>query len=100
MVTVPVLTPVTMPVLPTVAMDVLLLLHTPPGAASESVIVPAIHTVVGPLMVPALAAGVTVSVEVVKQLPMVYVMVTLPAVMPLTVPDAESIVATAVLLLA
>ena len=69
MVAIPAPVPVTTPVLPTVAMAVLLLLHTPPGAPSIRLMVLPTHTLVGPLMVPALAARLTVTVEVAWQEP-------------------------------
>ena len=58
MVTAPADTPVTTPVELTVAMDVLLLLHVPPGVASASVVDDPMHTVLLPVM----AAGPAVTV--------------------------------------
>ena len=55
----PVDTPVTTPVPVTVAFA-LPALHTPPVAASVKLMVEPPHTVVGPLIVPALGAGLTV----------------------------------------
>jgi hypothetical protein len=63
---VPAVTPVTMPVLPTVASAVLVLLHTPPGAASVSVIDESAHTLPAPEMVPATGSGLTVIASVVR----------------------------------
>ena len=58
-------TPVTIPVpAPTVALVVLLLLQTPPGAASDNVIVEPAHTAEGPEIVPALTLAITVMVLV------------------------------------
>jgi len=54
--------PVTTPVLPTVATDVALLLQTPPGARSLSVVVAVAHTVKMPVMEPAIGNGLTVNV--------------------------------------
>ena len=59
MVTTPADTPVTIPVEePTVALAVLLLLHTPPADASLRVLVWAIHTDDGPLMGAAVVAPI------------------------------------------
>jgi hypothetical protein len=69
MVAIPPPVPVTIPVLLTVAIAVLLLLHVPPLVAFDNVIVLPRHTVDGPVMMPALAAGLTVSVAVAWQLP-------------------------------
>jgi hypothetical protein len=59
---VPVVIPLTMPeVDPTVATEVVLLVHVPPGVASVSVIVDPAQTLVGPPM----AAGVALTVTIV-----------------------------------
>lgn len=51
MVAAPVLMPVTMPLLPAVAIEVLLLVHVPPGVAELSHAVEPTHKVFGPAMV-------------------------------------------------
>lgn len=56
------MTPVTTPVLLTVATDVALLLHTPPGAGSLSAVVTVGHTVKVPVIEPAIGNGLTVNV--------------------------------------
>jgi hypothetical protein len=53
--------PVTTPVVLTVAIAVFVLLHTPPVVASASVVVAPGQTVVVPVMVPAVASGLTVN---------------------------------------
>lgn len=78
--------PVTIPVEPTVATDGVPLLHVPPAVASFNVVVKPTHT----LAVPVIASGVvfTVILYVVKQLvPKVYVIIAVPAVNPVTVPE-------------
>jgi hypothetical protein len=64
MMTVPGAIPDTIPVLPTVAIDVLLLLHTPPGAVLLSAIVAEVFTTEGPVIVPATGRAVTVTIVV------------------------------------
>jgi hypothetical protein len=62
-------TPVTTPlILPTVAL-VLLLLHTPPGTEAESVMRPETQTDVGPVIVPALDNGLTVTANEATDVP-------------------------------
>ena len=57
----PIATPVAIPVAdPTVTMEVLLLLHRPPGAASYTVILAPTHTAGVPDTVPANGSGLTV----------------------------------------
>ena len=59
----PASTPVTIPLdEPTVAIDVLLLVHTPPVAGSLNKLVPATHTRAVPVMLPGSALTVTVAV--------------------------------------
>jgi hypothetical protein len=61
MVEVPASTPVTMPVEePILATEVLLLVQIPPLTASVNVMVAVSQTLVAPLMLPALGAGLTV----------------------------------------
>jgi len=82
---------------PIVATPVLLLLHAPPDVAELSeLLLPAQM-----LVVPVMEAGVlfTVNVVVAIQLPMLYVIVAVPALAPVAVPVDEPIVATPVLLL-
>jgi len=99
MVTTPSVMPVTVPVEdPIVATPVLLLLHTPPLVELVNVVVKPTHT----LVVPPIAAGFGLTVKLVTAIQpvlSVYVIVTTPSVMPVTVPDVEPMVATAVLLL-
>lgn len=68
MVAVPGSTPVTTPVVPsTEAMPGALLLHTPPVTVLDSEMVRPVHTLVDPLMVPAVGAAFIVAILVVKQ---------------------------------
>ena len=77
-------TPLTTPVLaPTVATEVLLLLHVP-TPSSLSVAVPLTHKVSEPAI--ADGAGLTVTVSVLEQVAVVYVIVAVPAARPLTTP--------------
>ena len=71
----PVAMPVTVPVLFTVAMAALLVLQVPPLAASVSVVLVPVHTVVLPLMVPAVADGLTVMACVAVAVPQLLVTV-------------------------
>jgi hypothetical protein len=92
-------TPVTIPEIePTVATSVLLLVQVPPVDVVENVVVAVTQTV----FVPVTGAGVgfTVSVSVFSHdKPVVSVMIVVPAEMPVTTPETESIVATSGLLL-
>jgi hypothetical protein len=65
----PAVIPVTIPVLPTVAIEGLLLLHTPPVAVLESAIVLPTHRLDGPVMAPALAPMATATEAVAVILP-------------------------------
>lgn len=68
----PELTPDTIPVAePTVATDVLLLLHVPPLTALPSVELPPTHTLDVPVIVPADGALFTVTTAVAEQSPIV-----------------------------
>jgi hypothetical protein len=102
MVVLPADTPVTIPVLLTVAIAVLLLLQTPPGAPSVNVIVEATHTLVAPVIVPGTGNTLTekdkVAAAVPQELVTEYEMMTLPADTPDTTP-VPLIVATDMLLL-
>ena len=69
---VPGVTPVTTPVGDTVALPEVLL-HTPPGAASTRLIVAATQTTFGPVMVPALGRGFTVTTRVAAAVPQLLV---------------------------
>jgi hypothetical protein len=86
----------------TVALAVLLLLHVPPLTLSVSVIVAPSHTLEDPDIVPATGSGLTVIMVVVAAAPqpfvIVYEMVTVPALTPVTSP-AEFTEAMPVLLL-
>jgi hypothetical protein len=87
----PAATPVTMPVAPTVAIDVLWLLHVPPPVPVNVVVVPT-HVVATPPM--AAGSGLTVRIPVRRQPVLsVYVITELPAVMPVATPLVPSIVA-------
>ena len=89
MVSVPALTGVTIPPALMVAWA-LLLLHTPPADPSLSVIAEPTHTLAGPLMLPALGNGVTVTGWVAVAVPqlevMVYMIVSTPPLTPVTDP--------------
>jgi hypothetical protein len=62
MVAVPVPVPKTTPFASTIAIAALLVLHTPPAVPLVlKLIVELVHTLEGPLMVPALEAGLTVT---------------------------------------
>ena len=87
-------TPVTSPGLTTVATAVLLLVHVPPKTASLSTISEPSHTEDGPLI--SAGVGLTVTVVVAIQ-PKEYVIVAVPAPIPVTRPP--DMVATDVLLL-
>lgn len=83
----------------TIATVLLLLLQVPPLVALVSEILAPAHTAVGPVI--AAGAGLTVIAVVVKQpVPNVYVIVAVPANIPLTMPVPDPTLATAVLLLA
>ena len=99
-VTVPWLTPYTIPVVaPTVPIAVLLLLHTPdpPDAvASLNGIVKVVHTLPGPVIAPANGDTFTVTTVVVVADPQnalvsVYVIVVVPTLIPVTIPEVEPI---------
>ena len=99
MVATPAETPVTMPLAkPTVATAVLLLCHVPPVVASCSVAVEPAHTAAVPVIAETVA--LTVSRKVATQPVLrLYFIVVVPADTPVTVPEAEPMVATAVLVL-
>ena len=61
MIVVPADIPLTTPDILTLAIPVLLLLHTPPLAASLNVVVDPAHTVAVPLMIPATGGRLTVT---------------------------------------
>ena len=95
--------PVTIPEASTVAIAVLLLLHTPPAVAFDKVIVEPAQTLLFPVIEATIGNGSMVITEatVVIQLLLfvtVYVIETEPADIPVTIPDAST-VAIAVLLL-
>jgi hypothetical protein len=101
-VTAPAVRPLTTPLPFTVATAVLLLLHVPPEIASDNVIVLAAQTVVGPVIVPAVALLITDTPAVVVAVPQLvvieYVMVAAPAVIPRNTPVAATMLATEALL--
>jgi hypothetical protein len=74
---------------PIVATDGVLLLHVPPEVASDNVMVVPAHNEVGPVIVPADAAGLTVTVVETVQVPIAYVTTAVPTVTPVTTPDEE-----------
>jgi hypothetical protein len=84
-------TPVTTPVVLTVA-RVLVVLHVPPDAVSASVVVRPRQTALTPVMVPANGKGLTVIMCIATLLPhelvTVYNTVSVPAVIPVTVPPS------------
>lgn len=96
MVAVPAATPVTMPVLPTAAVAVFDELQLPPVTVLARVIVAPVHARPGPVMAAGIAYTVTIVVTDVPD--MVYIMVAVPADIPVTSPP-DVIVATAELLL-
>ncbi len=75
MVTVPAVTPLTTPEAFMVAIAVLLLVHVPPATASDKVTVAPVHSVEVPVIVPALGAGLTVTVSTALAEPQVLVIV-------------------------
>lgn len=94
--------PFTVPVVVTLAVAGAELLHEPPDPVVDKEIPEPWHTVDGPDIAPANGAGSTVMFLVVKADPQplvtVYVIITLPALTPVTIPDVFT-VANAVLLL-
>ena len=76
MVVLPAVTPVTLPsVLPTVAIDGLLLVHTPPVVASPRVMLLPAHSKVAPDIAATTGAGLMVSALVVVPVPQILVTV-------------------------
>ena len=75
MIAVPATTPVTVPAVLMLAMVGLPLLHAPPLAVLVNVVVAATHTLDAPLMVPADAVAVTVTVCVAAVVPQLLVTV-------------------------
>jgi hypothetical protein len=69
MVALPPVTPVTVPVAFTEAIEAAVLLHTPPVAASVSVVVAPEQTVDEPVIVPAAGIGLTVTAWVALAVP-------------------------------
>lgn len=92
MVTLPDTTPVTVPDDdPTVAINRLLLVHTPPPTPSVSVLVPAIQTHVE---IGVIATGVILTVTVFsaeQPVAVVYEIVTVPDETPVTMPDVPAV---------
>jgi hypothetical protein len=98
---VPVEMPVTTPLPePTVAIEVLLLLHMPPGSVLDSVIVLPWQPVDGPSIFAGALFTLTTVVVVQLVTAAVKVIAAVPLLTPVTIPVAAPIVATAVLLLA
>jgi hypothetical protein len=73
MVTLPVVMPVTTPVLLTEAMVLLLLIHDPPVVVLLRVMELPVHTVVGPVMVPAEAGVPTLTMWAAESVPQLLV---------------------------
>lgn len=71
-------------------------LHVPPPGVATMVMVLPTHTDAGPLMP---AAAITVNSRVTKLLPTVYVMVTVPAETPVTMPVEVTVAIAGLLLL-
>ena len=92
---VPAATPVTIPVVPMVATLVLVLLHEPPGEASERVSVAPKHRDSVPLIAPVAGATFTetgaVAMTVPHELLTVYVIKVVPVEMPVTIPDDPTV---------
>ena len=92
-------TPVTMPVEPTVAIAVLLLLHVPPDVVSVNVKLLPEHKEDEPAINPAIGKGLTVMIFLLVTVPQtlltVYLIVSTPAVTPVTTPveptEAEAV---------
>jgi hypothetical protein len=88
-------TPVTFPEPSTVAADVLVLVQLPPAALGVSDMEEPTHTTDSPDNVPATGAGLTVIGAVVVSAEhaddVIYVMVVLPAVTPVTTPPADMV---------
>ena len=101
-VAVPLLTPVTIPVLPTVATAVLLLLQVPPLIPSVKVIVDPVHTLAGPVMVPAVAVVPmdmgSVAMAVPQLLLTVYTIVSRPALTAVNEPTVVMVALALVML--
>ncbi len=98
------MTDVTTPSVPTVATEVLTLLHTPPATVHANVVVPtaggAMQMVSRPVTLGYAGVGLTVTTAVTKfeqpeVLVTVYVIIAVPAVTPPTIPDKLPTVATA-----
>lgn len=95
----PAVIPFTNPVAdPTVATDVLPLIHVPPGVVDVSVVVRATHRPRLPVMLAGVALTV-IDLVTAQPAPREYVIVTVPEITPLTIPDREPAVAIDVLLL-
>ena len=65
--------PDTVPVLPTVATEILLLVHVPPDAVSFNAVAEPTHTLPVPVIEPAKGNGSTVTTEVAYALPQLLV---------------------------
>ena len=98
MVAEPAANPFTAPVLPTVAIDVLLLLHVPPDGLEDNVVALPTHTFIVPVIDDGI--GLTVNVVVVRQpVGNVYVISGVPEATPVTIPELVPTVASVTLLL-
>ena len=93
----PVPIPVTIPVLPTVATEVLLLVHVPPEVASDNKSVVPMQIVAPPEGLIAAGLPLTVKVAVTKQVALAYVITAVPTETPVAIPVDEPMVATDVL---
>ena len=90
MVAVPASMPLIIPAL-SVALARLLLLQVPPAGVLANVVVSPSHTVATPVIV--VGDAFTITIAVLKQLPNVYDITAVPALIPFTTPVAELIVA-------
>ena len=98
MVAAPAKPPVTIPNAVTEATDVLLLLHVPPVTASLKVTFEVLQTDDAPVMAIGKAITVTDVVAALPQ-PVEYVIVAVPAIPPVTTPDAFTVATNELLLL-
>ena len=93
MVSMPAVVPVTIPIDDTVAL-LLVALQVPPVTLSVRVVLDPAQTDDAPVIAPALGSGLIVITFVVVALPQllvtVYIMVSVPAIMPLTTPEPDT----------
>src|SRR3954466_13500961 len=103
MVATPEASPLTTPVALTEAIAGALLVHVPPEPEVDNVITELTHTAEAPVMVPASGSGLTVMALVAVAVPQLlvtkYDIVTVPAILPLTIPDALTLATDGMLLI-